>query len=315
MYRIGIDLGGINIAAGLVNDKGELLAKKSIPTALKYDSAEEITDKMINLALELISENNLTESDIDSIGIGCPGAVDAKEGIIILTPNLPYKNFNVREFFAKKIAAPVYIENDANCAALGEVIAGAAKNCKTALTVTLGTGVGGGIIIDGKIYSGFNSAGGELGHMITHKNGRACNCGRRGCFEAYASATALINDTKDAAIKTPGSLLNKLCGYNIEKINGKTAFDGMREGDAISCAVVENYIEELGEGIINFINIFQPEIILLGGGISNEGETLLAPLREYVYKYSYGSDLLPRTRIERAALKNDAGIIGAAMLS
>lgn len=314
MYRIGIDLGGINIAAGLVREDGQLIKKKSIPTVNPGDDAMTITARMADLALDIIAESGIEESEALSIGIGCPGAVDAENGIIVLTPNLPFKNFNVREVFAKKTAIPVFIENDANCAALGEVVAGAAKDCKSAIAVTLGTGVGGGIIIDGKIYSGFNCAGGELGHMITHRNGRQCNCGRKGCFETYASATALINDTKEAARNNPGSALNRLCEGDLEKINGKTSFDGMREGDKVASDVVKNYIEELGEGIINLINIFQPEILLIGGGISNEGETLLAPLREYVFKYSYGSELLSRTKIERAALKNDAGIIGAAML-
>lgn len=314
MYRIGIDLGGINIAAGLVNEDGTLLTKKSVPTEAASSTAEEITQKMIALTLALAEENDLTEKDIQSVGIGCPGAVDAKEGIIILTPNLPFRNYNVRQAFAAKTEIPVYIDNDANCAALGEVAAGAAKDYKTAIAITLGTGVGGGIIIDGKIYGGFNFAGGELGHMITHRNGRPCGCGRKGCLEAYASATALINDTREAAKAHPESRLNELCEGDLSKINGKTAFDGKRLGDPVATAVVDNYIEELGEGIINYINIFQPEIILLGGGISNERENLLAPLREYVFRYSYGSDLLPRTKIERAALGNDAGIIGAAML-
>lgn len=269
---------------------------------------------MVRLASALADESKTDKKDIKSIGIGCPGAVDAENGVIILTPNLPYRNFNVREFFAKYTDTPVFIDNDANCAALGEVVSGAAKNYGTALAVTLGTGVGGGIIIDGKIYGGFNCAAGEMGHMITHKDGRKCNCGRRGCFETYASATALINDTKAAAEAHPESRLNELCGGELSKINGKTAFDGKRLGDKTASEVVDNYIRELGEGVINYINIFQPEILLLGGGIANEGEYLLAPLREYVFKYSYGSELLPRTKIEKAALGNDAGIIGAAML-
>jgi glucokinase len=288
--------------------------KRSVPTVQPGDTAESITERMADLVLDIIREQGITEKDVISIGIGCPGAVDAESGIIVLTPNLPYENFNVRKIFAEKTNLPVYLDNDANCAVLGEVVSGAAKNYKTAIAVTLGTGVGGGIIIDGKIYNGFNCAAGELGHMITHRNGRQCNCGRKGCFEAYASATALIKDTKEAALKNPDSLLNRLCDGDVEKINGKTSFDGKRAGDKVATEVVDNYIEELGEGIINYINIFQPEIILIGGGISNEGEYLLEPLREYVFKYSYGSNMLPRTKIERAALKNDAGIIGAAML-
>ena len=314
MYRIGIDLGGINIAVGITDDEGKLLTKKSIKTREPGDNAEIITVKMAKFVLEIIKDFGITEDDVRSIGIGCPGAVNIDTGEIIYTPNLPYRSYNVREIFARYTKLPVYLGNDANCAALGEATAGGAKGRKSCVAVTLGTGVGGGVIIDGKIYSGFNCAAGELGHIVMHRGGRQCGCGRKGCLEAYASATALINDTKAAAEADHDSLIYKNCGGDLSKISGRSAFDAAQAGDDTAKKVVANYIEELGEGVIDFINIFQPEAILIGGGISNQGDTLLNPLRDYVFKYSYGANLLPRTEILKAELGNDAGIVGAAML-
>lgn len=314
MYRIGIDLGGTNIVVGIVTDEGEIIAKSSIPTLAAERTGEEIVKVMAQKSLDMIRENNLTEDQFRSIGIGTPGVSDAENGILIYTVNLPFAHTSFREIFAEYTKLPMYINNDANCAALGEIVAGGAKGHKNCILITLGTGVGGGIIIDGRIVSGFNHAAGELGHMVTHKGGELCNCGRRGCFERYASATAIINATKLAAKFHPESVINELCGGDYSKINAKTAFDAKRQGDLIGSEIVETYIRDLGEGVINFINIFQPEVLLIGGGVSHEGEYLLAPLREYVFKYTYANEHIPQTRIERALLGNDAGLIGAAML-
>jgi glucokinase len=314
MYRIGIDLGGTNIAFGLVAEDGTLVKKDSVPTD-RNATAEGLTELMAETTLKFIDAWGIRRSDVLSIGIGCPGACDNDAGMLILTVNLPFRNTNIRAIFAKFTDIPVYLGNDANCAALGEALFGGGKGADTCLAVTLGTGVGGGIIIDGKIYTGFNGVAGEMGHMVIRKGGVKCSCGRKGCFEAYASATAVIRETKAAALKHPESLINKLCGGDPDKIDAKTAFDAMRAGDKTGTAIVKAYIKDLGEGIINYINIFQPEVILIGGGVSKEGEGLLKPLRRYVYRYSYGAKMLPRTRIEKAQLGNDAGLIGAAMLS
>lgn len=313
MYRIGIDLGGTNIAVGLVDENGKLICKDSISTN-KDASDTDLVVEMCNLALKIIKDNNLEESDIASIGIGCPGSFDSERGMILLTVNLPFRKTPVRDIFAKYTKIPVYLNNDANCAALGEISAGAAKGYKNSITMTLGTGVGGGIIIDGKIYSGFNFAGGELGHMVIRVDGIECTCGRLGCFESYASATALIRETRKALTEHPNSKIAELCEGDPSKINAKTAFDAKRMGDPVGTILVDNYIKDLGEGLINYINIFQPEIILLGGGVSKEGDYLLNPLREYISKYAFGAGLIEQTRIELAQLGNDAGIIGAAML-
>ena len=313
MYRIGIDLGGTNIAVGLVTEDGKLLKKISTPTRGER-SAEEITVSMAEAAMALIESENISREEVISIGIGVPGAVDDDNGLCVLTANLPYKNFNIAEVFKRYADIPVRLANDANCAALGEAISGAARGRRSVVVVTLGTGVGGGVIMDSKVYAGFNCAGGELGHMVTHKGGRQCGCGRKGCLEAYASATALIRDTREAAKNNPDSYLYKICDGDLEKLNGKSAFDGKEAGDKVSAEVVENYIDELAIGVANYINIFQPEILLLGGGVANQKENLLKPLREKVFKEVYGADFLPRTEIACTVLGNDAGIIGAAML-
>ncbi len=313
MYRIGIDLGGTNIAIGLVTDDGVLIRKDSIPTNVRQ-TGEALAEDMAEFTARFLEAQHIGQEAVRSIGIGCPGVSDNEKGLLLLTVNLPFKNTNIREIFLRRFPQPVQLANDANCAALAEVRAGAAKGYQTSITITLGTGVGGGIIIDGKIYTGFNFAAGELGHMVIHTGGELCGCGRKGCLEAYASATALIRETKKAAQRHPESLIHQLCEGDLNKINAKTAFDAKRAGDPTGIQLVENFTIDLAEGLISYINIFQPEIILIGGGISKEGEYLLAPLREYVFRYAYGNDFLPRTRIEKAVLGNDAGIIGAAML-
>ncbi len=313
MYRIGIDLGGTNISAGIVGDEGRLLYKSSIPTEAELSDVQ-ITELMAKFCLNIINNCDISEQDIESIGIGCPGVCDDKNGILVYTVNLPFRNTEIAKIFSGFISAPVHLANDANCAALGEVVCGTAKGYGNSITLTLGTGVGGGIIINGKIYTGFNHAAGEMGHITIHAGGELCGCGRKGCLEAYASATALIRESKRAFNENPDSLIRELCGGDINKINAKTPFDAKRAGDKAGTDIVDRYIQDLGEGIINYINVFQPEIILLGGGVSKEGEYLLEPLRKYVFTYTYGHDFLPRTKIECAMLGNDAGIIGAAML-
>lgn len=313
MVRVGIDLGGTNVAFGITKEDGTLICKSSVPTKRDLD-ADALTVYIAESVFKWLEEQGIKESDIVSIGIGVPGIPDDTNGVIVYTTNLPFYHTKAREIFHRYTKLPLRMSNDANCAALGEVICGAAKGYKTSLTITLGTGVGGGVIIDGKIFEGFNGAGGELGHMKIHTDGALCGCGRKGCLEAHASATALIRETVRAMETHPESIIAKLCEGDPSRINAKTAFDAMREGDAVGTAIVQRYIEDLGEGIINYVNIFQPEIILIGGGVSKEGENLLAPLREYVFKYAYGTDILPRTRIEKTLLGNDAGIIGAAMI-
>jgi len=312
VYYIGIDLGGTNIAAGIVDEKGTVIRKDSIPTFREREYPEILKD-MAMLALKLIEDEGLSLEDIKSIGIGSPGIADNKNGILIYANNLKFRNVPMREEIQKYIDLPVYIENDANCAALAESVAGAAKDAEHSITITLGTGVGSGVIINKRLYSGFNGAGAEIGHMTIIVDGKQCTCGRRGCWEVYASATALIEQAKEAAKSNPDSMINKLVEGDLSRLNAKIPFDAARQGDKTAETVVKRYIKYIGEGITNVINIFYPQVIVIGGGISKEGEYLLKPLRQYVYDNVYAKDV-QQTDIRIAEMGNDAGIVGAAML-
>ncbi len=314
MYYIGVDLGGTNIAIGLVDHNGKIFAKGSVPTKREREYPEIIKDMAV-LIQDLIKGQGLTIKNFESIGVGSPGVPDCKEGKIVYASNIKFKNVPLREELQKFINLPVYVNNDANIAAYAESVAGAAKGYSSSVTVTIGTGIGGGLIIDGKIFSGFNNAASELGHMVVHMDGDQCNCGRKGCWERYASATACIRQTKEAAAENPDSLINKLVGGNPEKIDAKTAFDAAKQGDETAIALVNRYFGYIGEGLANIVNIFQPEVIVIGGGVCKEGEFLLGPLRKYMVEHTFA----PAYNIKIADLKvaemgNGAGIVGAAML-
>ncbi|MCH5207959.1 MAG: ROK family protein [Oscillospiraceae bacterium] len=313
MYNIGIDLGGTNIKVGLVNDKYEIVEKATAKTNLPRP-AEEICASIVELIWQVLTSAKVALNEVNSIGIGTPGVADRNSGVVLYSCNLDFHNTNLQAFIKKKLDKPVYVENDANAAAFGEVLAGAGKGFNDVVVVTLGTGVGGGIIIGGKIYTGFNFCGAELGHTVIQYGGRPCGCGRKGCFEAYSSATALINMTREAMEENKDSKMWELCGGDIENVDGKTAFDGMRAGDAAAKGVVDMYIEYLGCGLTNIVNTFQPEMLLIGGGICKEGEALTKPLSEIIKRESYCIDADKTTKLDICQLENDAGIIGAAYL-
>lgn len=309
-YYIGIDLGGTNIVAGVVNEKYEIIAKAKTPTN-RPRPVEAICADMAKVALEAVASAGLTIDDIESVGVGSPGTVNSDTGVIEYANNLDFNDAPVAELIRKVIDKPVYCENDANAAAYGEFVAGSAKGANNAVCITLGTGVGGGIIIDGKIYSGFNFAGAELGHMVVEVDGPKCTCGRHGCFEVYSSATGLIRMTKEAMEANPDSKMHEMMG---DHVSGRLAFNAMRAGDDAAKGVVDKYIKYLAAGIANTINIFQPEILCIGGGVCNEGDALLIPLKEAVNKEIYTRNGGKNTEIVIASLGNDAGIIGAAFL-
>jgi glucokinase len=257
----------------------------------------------------------LRPGDMESVGVGTPGSVNKSNGHILFANNLAFHHVPAKELLEARVGCPVYLDNDANCAALGEALAGAGRGVRSFIAITLGTGVGSGIIIDGKIVSGCNDAAGECGHMVVAIDGETCNCGRRGCWEAYASATALIKQTKAAMAGRPESACWELCGGGVESVSGRTAFDAWRAGDPLGTRLVENYLRYLAVGLGNLINIFQPDMICVGGGIGHEGEALLRPLRKLVERERYTLYAERQTRLVSAALGNDAGIVGSAMLN
>lgn len=311
-YYVGIDLGGTNIVAGVVDEKYNIIATAKTKAKLPRP-AQEIADDMSKVTLEAIKLSGKSLDDVEWIGVGSPGIANCKTGVIEYSNNLGFTNVPLAEYIQKTIDKPVFVENDANAAAYGEFVAGAAKGTKDAVVITLGTGVGGGIIIDGKIYSGFNSAAAELGHTVIEVDGPQCTCGRKGCFEVFSSATGLIRMTKEAMESDKNSVMHEMA-KNEGEINARLAFDAMRAGDAAATAVTDKYIKYLAAGITNIINTFQPEILCIGGGVCNEGDALLLPVKKLVAQEVYTRNSKNNTEIVIAKLGNDAGIIGAAFL-
>jgi len=314
MYRIGVDLGGTNIAVGVIDENLKIIGRGKMKTNLPR-GAEEIFDDMAAGCREAVRDANLTMDDIASVGIGAPGTINKDTGVIEFSNNFDFKRVPAQQMLSDRLGGKaVYIDNDANCAALGEAVAGVGNGVKSFVAVTLGTGVGSGIVIDGKLVTGQNFAAGEMGHMVIMVDGEQCNCGRRGCWEQYASATALIRQTKNAMKRNRNSLMWDIVNDNIDDVNGRTAFDAMRRGDDEARQIVERYIYYVASGIINIVNALQPEIICVGGGVGHEGEALLEPLRRHVERERYSIYASKQTRIESAILGNDAGIYGAALL-
>ncbi len=311
MYRIGIDLGGTNIACGVIDENYNIVGRSNIKTNRSVNSYEIINDMVI--AAKLCVENaGIKIDDVSYCGIGIPGWVNKSSGFIVHTTNLDLSEVPLVEIMQDKLGVECGIENDANAAAFGEYIAGTGKGTKVFIAITLGTGVGSGVIIDGKILSGVNSSAGEFGHTVIKFDGEPCPCGRRGCYEQYASVSALIRQTKAAMNYAPESLMWSMCNNDINAVSGRTAFDALRADDAVAKQVVNQYIEYIVVGITDIINIFQPDVICIGGGISKEGKYLIDPIQEGVKKYRFSGNCDKQTKILAAVLGNDAGIIGAA---
>lgn len=311
-YYVGIDLGGTNIVAGVVDEDYNIIAKASTKTNCPRPE-KEIADDMAKMALQAVKNAELTIDDVEWIGIGTPGIANSSTGVIERASNLGFENTPMVKYIQETIDKPVFIENDANAAAYGEYVAGAAKGAKNAVCITLGTGVGGGIIVDGKIYAGSNFAGAEIGHTVIEVDGAQCSCGRKGCFEAYSSATGLIRMSKEAMEACPDSIMNKMAEEK-GKVTARTSFDAMRAGDKTAKDVVDKYIKYLAAGITNTINIFQPDVLCIGGGVCNEGDPLLLPVKALVKEEDFARNSEKKTEIVIAKLGNDAGIIGAAFL-
>ena len=315
MYTIGVDLGGTNIAIGILDEDLNLVIKGSVPTNANREG-EEIIKDMAALAKRLLDEKNIPISEVDYAGIASPGTVNPELGIVEFSGNLPFINFPIAEIFKKYLPIKkVYIANDANAAALGEALAGSAKGADSCVMITLGTGVGGGIILGGKIFSGgFNASGAELGHIVLVHGGRQCTCGRRGCWEAYSSATALTEMTREKMTELKIKCIPSQLFTEAEKegkVSARTAFSAMKAGDEHGRELVNTYISYRAEGITDMINIFQPEVLIIGGGVCNEREYLTKPLERIVDRDQFTRNNEKKTKIVIASLGNDAGIIGA----
>ena len=307
---IGIDLGGTYIKYGLMSEVGEIIEKGKVPTPAGCDYAE--TVEVIASAVRGIAKPG---ASVCGLGIGAPGVVDGEKGIVRLSGNLGWENKPLASDLSGALGIPVTLANDANAAAFGEYVCGAGKQYNSIVLITLGTGVGSGIVLNGKLFEGNEGAGAALGHEVIRFGGEKCACGTRGGFEAYASATALIKQTKRAMEKDGQSKLWQLCESDINKVNGKTAFDGAAAGDKTAKRVVNNYLRYLSEELANIANTFRPEVILIGGGISAQGENLTKPLQKRLDKLMLGHGAYAPVRIKAASLGNDAGLVGVAMLA
>ena len=310
MYTIGVDIGGMTIKVGLVDEQGNIVIKDRVKTNTDPYVAIKDTVELIN---KLLEKYNVSITEITGIGIGCPGSVKDREGILVYTNNLPWYNVNFREELKKYFNLPVEVANDANAAALGEIKYGVAKGYSNAVMLTLGTGVGGGVIIDKKIFSGSDGFGTELGHTTLVYGGKLCTCGRRGCLESYASATALMEQAREEMKINKNSKMWDYVSGDIMNVDGKIVFDCMQQGDESAKKVVDTYVNYVSEGIINMLNIFRPDIFIIGGGVSSAGKVFFDKIIKKVEEEEYGYakvviDIVP------AKLGNDAGIIGAASL-
>ena len=310
MY-IGIYLGGTNIAAGIVREDGKIVVQSSVPT-LSQRPTDEIVKDMVFLSKQLIKDAELELNDIEAVGIGCPGTINFETGEVIYSNNIKMEHYMLAKEFQKYLNLPVKIDNDANCAAMGEYIV-SGNNVPIFMFITLGTGVGSGLILNGKVFRGFNGAASEAGHITLVSGGEPCTCGKRGCWETYASVTALIRQTKVAMEKNPESLMHEIAKAE-GKISGRTSFDAAKQGDKAAQAVVKQYAQYVADGIVSVENVLQPDIISVGGGISREGEYLLQPVCEYAAANGFNK-FMPKTKIVTAQSFNDAGIIGAAMIA
>ena len=312
MIYVGVDVGGTNIKIGLVDMKGAIIADNSIKTNKNKDYRGILKEIVEDIRL-LCIKAGVDYHGIAGIGLGVPGMVDSRTGTVSYSANLGWRDVPI--VHGLEVASGIHAEaaNDANCAAWGEYKFGASRSMDNVILVTLGTGVGSGIIIDGKLFDGVASAGGEAGHMIIVKDGKKCNCGLRGCWERYASATALVEQTKEAMDADPHSLMHDIV-RKYGKISGRTAFIAAEQGDTAGKKVVENYIDYIATGLINLGNIFHPNAIIIGGGVSNEGAALISPLEDKVNSGLIANEYNPKVRIIGATLGNKAGIIGAAAL-
>lgn len=313
MITIGVDIGGTSIKGAAVSDEGKISSTFSMPV-YRDDNSEITLTRLSETIKNFIAGLNIKKSDVRGVGVGCPGAIDSGKGIVNYSNNLQWTNVHLKEFLEKELGLAVRITNDANAATLGEAKFGSGKIYKNVIMLTLGTGVGGGIIINGQLYEGNEGKGAELGHTVIEVDGEECTCGRKGCLEAYSSATALIRETKKRMNLHQSSYLWKLVDGDLSKVNGKVAFDACKAGDKVGAAIIDWYVKYLGEGILNFCNIFRPDIVILSGGIANQGDYLINKLTTYCRDRFYGYQRAPKVEIKKATLGYESGMIGAASL-
>ena len=312
MIYAGVDVGGMSIKCCLATEKGEILAKDSFKTEKDLTCAG-MAEQTAACIKSLAAKAQVAESEIVAVGMGIPGTVDGKKGMIVYCNNIRMDHAPIVKEMKKHFACPVYVENDANAAAVGEAVFGAAKGLNDVLLITLGTGVGTGIIVNGKMITGKGGTGAEGGHSMIRMNGEPCTCGNRGCYEAYASATALLRQTERMVQRRPDSLLARLwaeCGRS-----GLVPFEAAKAGDPAGLKVVRDYVKYVAAGLQGMVNIFRPDVVLIGGGISNQGDYFISRVSRRLNRIVFGAGINPRVKVRAAELKNDAGLLGAVALA
>ncbi len=312
-YVIGIDIGGTNLVVGAVRaDGSQVLGLHTEPTGAVH-GAEHVIDRIVGMATATIAETRAMEpaAEVIGVGMGCPGPLDRKAGIVILTPNLGWVNMPIRDRIAGRLELPGSLDNDANCAMAGEWWVGAAQGARHAITVTLGTGIGGGIVVDGKLLHGASDVAAEVGHITIETNGRRCGCGNDGCLEAYASGPAIARRTREAIEAGAESAITLIVHGDLGQITAQTVYEAAATGDPLALEVVQETARYLGVGVANLINILNPEVVVICGGVTHAGERLFIPLKREVTRRAF-RPAVQACRIVPGALPGTAGVVGAA---
>lgn len=312
-YYLGLDVGGTNLAAGIVDENYHVIAKAVLPAGADRN-IEVITADMIRVCRMAAEKAGYKLEDFQTIGIGMPSYVNPATQLLVHANCFGWRNVPIFSYLEKHYSGQIYIENDANCAALGEVLAGNAKGCKNVIMLTLGTGVGGGIILDGKIYAGADLMGAELGHIKLIYKGQRCTCGQLGCADSYCSARGLAQQAREAVLECEKSIIMDLCDSNLEKIDAKIVFKAAQKGDQTAKEVLKQYIDYLVTAMSTFTTIFRPELFILGGGVANAGNALIEPLQKSLLANTFAGAEIGVPQIKLAGCGDDAGIIGAAFL-
>ena len=312
MIYAGVDVGGMSIKCCLATAQGEILVKDSFVTKDGISCAE-MAEETASFLKKLAAKAGIEEKEIAAVGMGTPGTVDGKKGVIVYSNNIRLEHAPIVKEMKKHLSCPVFVENDANVAALGEAVFGAAKGLSNVVLVTLGTGVGTGIVANGQMITGMGGAGAEGGHIVIKMGGEKCTCGNSGCFEAYASATALLRQTDKMALRHPDSLLAKL--WEEKGRVGIVPFDAAKAGDRAGLSVVRTYVKYVAQGLAGLVNIFRPDVVLIGGGVSNQGDYFIKKVSRRLNRIVYGAGVNPRVKVKAAELKNDAGLLGAVALA
>lgn len=312
-YVLGVDIGGTNLVVGAVSHDGRRVLGLHSELTGAIHGADHVIDRIVGMAKHSIAETSVTDPDarVIGVGIGSPGPLDTKKGIVILTPNLGWTNMPVRDRIAERLELPASLDNDANCAMAGEWWVGAAQGARHAVTFTLGTGIGGGIVVDGKLLHGASDVAAEVGHITIETNGRRCGCGNDGCLEAYASGPAIARRTIEALEAGAESSLRLVVHNDLSQITAQTVYTAAAAGDPLALEVVQETAKYLGVGVANLINILNPEVVVICGGVTQAGDHLFAPLRREVVRRAF-KPAVEACRIVPGALPGTAGVVGAA---